>query len=69
MNKLFTKLIRRLKAQTPAKWRKIGNLLLVVGTTSTVPADLLFNRPLALSLFIISVIGRGLVEFTTDEPA
>lgn len=68
MFKLIKRLIQRFKSPTPAKWRKIGNILLAITTSTTIPADLLFGKEIALGFFIVGVIGRCLVEFKTDEP-
>jgi hypothetical protein len=66
--KIIKNLIKRLKAHTPDKWRKFGNKLVGITTVATIPADLIFSKEIALAVFLIGIIGRCLVEFTTDEP-
>jgi hypothetical protein len=67
--KIINRLIKRLKSHTPEKWRKLGNTLVAITTGLTIPADLLFSKWIALIVFSLGVIGRCLIEFTTDEPA
>lgn len=65
---IIRRLIKRLKSHTPAKWRKLGNTLVAITTGASIPADLLFGKEIALAVFFVGIIGRCLVEFTTDEP-
>jgi hypothetical protein len=67
INLLINKLITRFKSHTPEKWRNFGNKLVLITTCTSVPADLIFNKTIALVIFFIGVIGRCLVEFTTDN--
>lgn len=65
--KIFKKLKKRLKSHTPQKWRKIGNILFLIGTGTSIPADVMFSKEIAFVFFISGVIGRLLVEFKTDK--
>jgi hypothetical protein len=64
---IFKKLIHRFKAPTPEKWQKIGNVLFAIGTGVSIPAQLADCKTLGLIIFLIGLIGRGIVEFTTEK--
>jgi hypothetical protein len=67
--KIIKKLIKRLKSHTPANWQRFGNILLLIGTGTSIPVDLIFNKEIAFAFFVAGVIGRLLVEFKTDKNA
>lgn len=51
---------------TPKKWRKIGDALLGVSMLS-VPSELAEYSAIAISLFVLGVVGKFLTNFFSDD--
>jgi hypothetical protein len=51
---------------TPKKWRKIGDALLGVSMLS-VPSELAGYSAIAISLFVLGVVGKFLTNFFSDD--
>lgn len=52
---------------TPARWRKLGDALLTVGTTITGFAIYENEKWVAITALIITVVGKFLTNFFKDE--
>ena len=63
---IIQKLIKRFKAHTPEKWRKLGQRLLKWSVAIAIPPELIGYTKIAFIIFGIGLVGRALVEFTED---
>jgi len=53
--------------KTPIKWRKIGDSILIVGTTASTVAALLSLSPyIVAGAAVITALGKILTNFTSD---
>jgi hypothetical protein len=61
------KLQERYNQPTPLKWRKIGDLLLIISTTITSYSVMEEMKEVALIAAILGCVGKILTNFFTEE--
>jgi hypothetical protein len=61
------KLYEKYNQPTPLKWRKIGDLLLIISTTITSYSVIEEMKEVALIAAILGCVGKILTNFFTDE--
>jgi hypothetical protein len=62
------KLQERYSTPTPPKWRKLGDLLLILSTTITSYSVIEEMKEVALIAAILGCVGKILTNFFTEEP-
>jgi hypothetical protein len=61
------KILERYNSPTPPKWRKIGDLLLIVSTTITSYSVVHEIKEVAIIAAILGCIGKIITNFVSDE--
>ena len=59
--------LNRYNSPTPPKWRKIGDLLLIISTTITSYSIVEEMKEVALIAAILGCIGKIITNFVSDE--
>jgi len=59
--------IKDLNKPTPSKWKKIGNVLLLVSGMLSAISLSLKHEYISIALVVCGAIGKFLTELTTDE--
>jgi hypothetical protein len=63
---MLTKLHDKYKRPTPEAWRKVGDSLLLIGSTITTYAILDGDKTFAIISLACTVLGKIITNFTTD---
>jgi hypothetical protein len=61
------KILERYNSPTPPKWRKIGDLLLIISTTITSYSVVHEIKEVAIIAAILGCIGKVLTDFFTEN--
>ena len=66
MKKYLAKMKKNYYSPTPKKWRQIGDTLLAISLIS-VPVDLAGYKWIAISFFVMGILGKFLTNFFTED--
>lgn len=58
--------LSNLTKPTPAFWKRLGNALAGIGTSTAIPAFLLDNKTVAIGLFIAGIVGKLITSMTAE---
>lgn len=67
MIKYLERMWKNLKSPTPKKMRRIGNAFAAFSTSLAACAYVMENPTLSIICVIVGALGRGMVEFFTEE--
>jgi hypothetical protein len=60
------KLLKNYNKPTPAKWRRLGDSILTVGTTLTTYAAFMNHKEIVITSALLTCIGKFLTNFFSE---